>query len=241
MSQRLDETTILVPVDASDPEPPSGALVELLSPHSVVVLGYYPVPDQSSGDQLRSQFGEECEADLDEIVAQFADGGADADSVLVFTKDRTKTIDRIAAKYDADAVLTTQAVEEPLDRILVPMRGDETLDSILEFVEQLLAESDATATLFNVATSEDDASQGELIVRGACDRLEEHGVDPDRVDWKQTDGESASSAIIAAAEAYDLLVVGETEPSLRERILGSITNTVIDNSPRPVLIVRNNS
>ncbi len=241
MSQRLDETTILVPVNASDPGAPSGALVELLSPHAVVVLGYYPVPDQSSSDQLRSQFGEKCETEIAEIAERFAREGASAESVLVFTKDRTKTIDRIAAKYDADAVLTTQAVEETLDRILVPMRGDETLESILEFVEQLLGKSDATATLFNVITAEDDASQGELIVRGACDRLEEHGVAPERVDWKQTHGESASSAIIAAAKSYDLLVVGETKPSLRERLLGTVTDNVIDESPRPVLIVRKNS
>jgi len=241
MSQRRGETTILVPIDASDPESPSEALVELLGPHAVVILGYYPVPDQSSSDQLRSQFGAQCEAELDEIAARFAEGGATVESVLVFTKDRTKTIDRIAEKHDVDAVLTTQPVEEQLERILVPMRGDETLDSILEFVEQLLGESDATATLFNVATSEDDASKGELIVRGACDRLEEDGIDPERITWEQTQADTASSAIVAAADAYDLLVVGETKPSLRERLLGSVTNTVIDDSPRPVLIVRNNS
>ena len=238
MTQRLAETTILVPVDASDPPHPSGAFIELLSPHSVIVLGYYPVPDQSSSDQLRSQFGADCEAELDEIAAQFAKEGADAESVLVFTKDRSKTIDRVATEREVDAVLTTPPAEGTLNRILVPMRGEENLDSILDFVGQLLAESEATATMFNVASSEDDASQGELIVRGACDRLEENGVDANRVDWKQTQADTPSSAIVAAAEEYDLLVVGETKPSLRERLLGSVTNTVIDESPRPVLIVR---
>ncbi len=238
MTQSVSEATILVPIDTSDPGTPSAALVELLSPHSVVVLGYYPVPDQSSADQLRAQFGEDAEAELDAITDRFADGGADADSVLVFTKNQSKTIDRVAADYEADAVLTANPVEDRLDRILVPIRGNENLDEILDFVATLLAESEATATLFNVATSDDAASQGELIVRGACDRLTDSGVDPDRVDWKQERDPSASTAIIDAAGAFDLLVAGETEPSLRDRILGNVTNTVIEASPQPVLIVR---
>ncbi len=238
MSQRVSEATIVVPIDVSDPTEPSAGLVELLHPHAVVVLGHYPVPDQSSAEQLRSQFGADAETTLDEITAQFSAAGANAESVLVFTKDRSQTIDRIAREYEADAVLTADPIDDQLDRILVPMRGDETLDRILDFVATLLAESDTTATFFNVAASADDASRGELIVRGACDRLEESGIEPERLDWAQERSESASGAIVAAADAFDLLVVGETEPSLRERILGTVTNTVIENSPRPVLIVR---
>ncbi len=240
MTQHVSEATILVPIDTSDPGTPSASLVELLSPHSVVVLGYYPVPDQSSADQLRAQFGEEAEAELDAITERFTDAGADADSVLVFTKDRSKTIDRVAADYEVDAVLTADPVEDRLNRVLVPIRGEENVDGILDFVATLLAESEATATLFNVATSDDEASRGELIIRGACDRLEESGVDPERVDWKQQRDPSASTAIVGAAGAFDLLVVGESEPSLRDRILGNVTNTVIEESPQPVLIVRNN-
>jgi hypothetical protein len=97
MTQSVSEATILVPIDASDPGKPSAALVELLSPHSVVVLGYYPVPDQSSTDQLRSQFGEEAEAKLASIRDRFSKAGADTECTLVFTKDRSKT-DRVATE-----------------------------------------------------------------------------------------------------------------------------------------------
>lgn len=44
--------------------------------------------------------------------------------------------------------------------------------------------------------------------------------------------------IIEAAKVYDLLIVGESKPSLTERILGSVTNEVIEQSADPLLIVR---
>ncbi len=238
MSQSLSEATILVPIDASDPGDPSADLVELLSPHSLVVLGYYPVPDQSSAEQLRSQFGEEATAAIDEITDRFTQAGADAESLLVFTRDRSKTIDRVAAEHEANAILTTGAVGESLDQILVPMRGDENLDQIIDFVGVILQGSEASVTVFNVASSDKDASRGELIVRGACDRLQEQGIDPDRVNWRQEENGAVSDAIVGTAAEYDLLVVGESKPSLRERILGEVTNRVIDKSPAPVLVVR---
>ena len=94
-------------------------------------------------------------------------------------------------------------------------------------------------TVLNVAESEDEAAKGELIVRGACDRLEEDGLDAGRTDWRQERASKISSAIIDIAEEFDLMVVGETEPSLRERIIGGITRDLIDQSPTPVLVIRN--
>jgi nucleotide-binding universal stress UspA family protein len=170
-------------------------------------------------------------------------------------------------RWRNDAVLTAGDVGDRLDRILVPLRGGDNLERILGFVGVLLRESDAAVTLFNVAEEGQDASRGELLVRGACDRLtEEQDIDPERVDWVQQIGSSATEAIVAAAPDYDLLILGESdttgynfveyfdttgcrksprdysrqyEPSLTDRILGNVTNEVIEKSPDPSLIVRN--
>ncbi len=240
MSETVSDPMILVPVDASDPGGPSEALVELLSPHRLVVLGYYPVPDQTATDQARSQFGDEATEATEVIADRFAGQGSGADSVVVFTHDRSSTIDSIAAEYDVDAVLTAGHIGDTLDRILVPLRGDDNLDRILGFVGVLLRESDATATIFHVSESDEAASRGELLVRGACDRLEEReGVGPDRVDWRQEAGSgSVTSTISEVAAEYDLLVVGETKPSLTERIVGEVTSRVIEQSSDPLLVVR---
>lgn len=239
MSESISHPTILVPVDASDAEEPPPPLVKLLSPHQLVVLGYYPVPDQTSTDQARAQFGEEATDAIDTIADHFAVRGGVVESTVVFTRDRSETIDNVAADYDVDAVLTPGRVDETLDRVLVPLRGDDNLERILGFVGVLLRESDATATLFNVAKSTDEASRGELLVRGACDRLEtEEGIDPARIGWRQEVDSSTTNAIVAAAEDHDLLIVGESKPSLAERVLGDVTNEVIDRSSDPLLIVR---
>lgn len=232
------EATILVSVDASDPEEPSDALVELLSPHSLVILGYWQVPDQSSTGQLRSQFGEEATAAIDEVTARFVEAGADVDSTVVFTHDWYATIEKAATDYDVDGVLTADPFEETFSRVLVPIRGDKNLERIVAFVALLLRGSDAHGTLFNVADTEEEAQTAEFILRGAADRLEEEGVDPERLDWRQERSTSPENAIITAAADYDLIVVGESEPSLRERLLGRVTNQVIKRSPVPALVIR---
>ncbi|WP_340097759.1 universal stress protein [Salinibaculum salinum] len=238
MPETVPGPTILVPLDASDPGEPSQALVNLLSPHQLVVLGYYPVPDQTATDQARSQFGEEATEAIEAIADRFAESGAGAKSVVVFTHNRSETIDNTAVEYEVDAVLTPGPVGDTLDRILVPLRGDDNLERILGFVAVLLRESDATVTMFNVTESDENDSRGELLVRGACDRLEDEGIDPERLTWRQETSSSAPDAITAAAEDYDLVIVGESEPSLTERILGDVTDRVIDQSSDPLLIVR---
>ncbi|MGQ3330079.1 hypothetical protein ACT4MF_12750 [Halorubrum sp. FL23] len=84
----------------------------------------------------------------------------------------------------------------------------------------LLRESDGSVILFNVAGSDDEASRGELLVRGACDRIgETEAIDPSRVDWRLERDRSTAIAIVDAFEDYDLLIVGESQPSLTDRIL----------------------
>lgn len=240
MTDQSDGPTVLVPINAAEREEPPLALVELLSPLRLVVLGYYPVPDQATAEQLREECGEEAENAVASVTGRFAEQGADVDSVVVFTRDRTKTIDRVASEHGVDAVLTAGSIGDSLDRVLVPLRGDENLERIVLFSGDLLLDNDAAVTLFNVAETDEAETQGEFLLRGAVDRLEEHGLDPDRLEWKQERSDSLGAAIAAAAEAYDLLVVGESEPSLTDRILGAVTTDVIDKTSHPVLVVRSN-
>lgn len=239
MSSTSERSTVLVPINAAEAETPPLALVELLHPLRLIVLGYYPVPDQASPEQLRAEYEAEATEAVQGVTEQFADYGADVESVVVFTRDRSETIDRVAEEHDVDAVLTAGSVGETLDQVFVPLRGDETLDRIIGFVGDLLRESVATVTFYNVSDDEDAAARAELVLRGACDQLEERGIDPDRLDWQQERAESSGDAIVDAAKAYDLLVVGESEPSLKDRILGNVTGNVIEGTTHPVLVVRN--
>lgn len=238
MGEQLEDPTIVVPINAAEIDEPSPALVELLHPHRIVVLGYYPVPDQASPEQLQTEYEEEATAAIAEVASHFVDGGGDVESLVVFTRDSEATIDRVAAEQDADAVLTSGSLGDALERVFVPLKGDVNIERIVAFVGELLRESDADVTLYHVAESDEDEGQGEFLLRGAADRLEEDGLAADRIDWAQERAESPATAIAAAAEPYDLIVAGESQPTLRDRILGAVTSEVIVESSHPVLVVR---
>lgn len=238
MTYQIDRPTIVLPVNAEDPEEIPPGLVELFHPHRLIILGYYMVPDQASPEQLREEFEAEATAAVEAIADRFESDDGSVESVVVFTRDRSETIDRIAAEYEADAVLTTGELGESLSRIFIPLRGDENLERIVGFVSDLVQGSESEVTLYNAAESDDAATTGEFLLRGACDRLEEEGLDSEQVNWQQERTDSVGKAIVAAAAEYDLLILGESKPSLRERILGHVGSRVIESTSHPVLIVR---
>lgn len=231
------DSTILVPVDVSITEPTDQVILELLRPVNIVVLGYYPVPEQTAPAQLKEDHEAEAAERLENVVSRFARAEHDVDDVLVFTKDRRDSIDRIADEHDCDAVFVPGEADT-IDSILVPLRGDVNLERIVSIVGDLVRASDATVTLFHSVSEGTDPSQGEFVLRGAADRLSEDGIDRDRIDWELSEGGSPERAIIDLVADYDLVVLGETEPSLRDRIFGTVLTPILDEIEKPAIIVR---
>jgi nucleotide-binding universal stress UspA family protein len=233
-----DDSTILVPVDVSDGTPPAQPLIDLCRSVDVILLGYYPVPDQVAPAQLRQDHGSDATATLAEVADEFRASGVDVTDVLVFTHDREDTIDRVADEHGCEAVLTS-GESERIEQVLVPVRSDTSLERIVLFLADLMRMSDVSITFFHSVVEESDPSQGESLVRGAVDRLEETGIDRERIDWQLSDEDSPHDEIIDLAREYDLLVLGETKPSLRERILGTVPSRIVDEVNKPAFIVRN--
>lgn len=232
-----DDPSILVPIDVSEPVSPNPALVELLHPLRVVLLGYYLVPDQAAPEQLQEKYEAEATETIEQIAEEFTDRGGDVEAVVVFTRDRSTSIDRLATERHCDAILSPGEFRE-IDRILVPLRGNPNLDRIVRVVGEILEGSDAKATLYHAVTPGEDATESEFILRGAADRLAEDGVDRHRISWEQSETDSPASEIVSLAEEHDIVVIGESEPSLRDHILGDIPNRIINRTGRPVLVVR---
>lgn len=229
----IRDLTILVPVDVSEPEAPPLAILDLLRPFSVVLLGYFPVPDQAEPALLKAEYESEAANRL-QTVAPARDNLTE---VLVFTHDRDATIDRIADQYGCDAVLTAGDTTA-IDHVLVPIRGDANLERITSVVADLMQAFDATVTFLHSVAEDADPSQGEFLLRGTADRLTEYGIDPGRVDWQLAEGSHVQADIVNLASEHDIAVLGETEPSLRERIIGAVLSRVIDEIEIPALIVR---
>jgi nucleotide-binding universal stress UspA family protein len=232
-----DDSTILIPVDVSGENAPVQPLIDLCSSVDVVLLGYYPVPDQVAPAQLRQDHEPDATATLDRMTGMFQSRGLDVTDVLVFTHDREDAIDRIATEYSCDAVLTVGPVER-IERVLVPVRGDTNLERIVSLLAAVMRTSDASVTFFHSIAEDSDPSHGEFLVRGAADRLDQAGIDRERIDWQLSDEESPHDEIIDLAREYDLLVLGETKPSLRERILGTVPSRIVDEVNKPAFIVR---
>lgn len=229
----IGELTILIPVDISEPEPPALDVLDVLRPFEVILLGYFPVPDQAEPALIKHEYEDEAGARLDTI----AEGRPDVTEVLVFTHDRAATIDRIADQYGCDAVLTAGDTDH-IDRILVPIRGDANVERIVSVVAELLRGSRATATFFHSVSEDGEPSQGEFLLRGTVERVAEYGIERNRVDWEIATGGDAYRDIISQGEGYDIVILGETEPSLRERIIGDVLSRIIDEIEIPALIVR---
>lgn len=231
------DSTILVPVDVSTTDVPDQVILDLLKPVNLVVLGYYPVPQQTAPAHLKEDHEAEAAERLEHVVSGFAGGDHDVADVLVFTNDRQDTIDRIAEQHDCDAVFVPGETDA-VNRILVPLRGDVNLERIVSLVGDLVRASDATVTLFHAVSEGTDPSQGEFILRGAADRLIDEGVDPGRVDWQLSEGGSPRREIINLVADYDFVVLGETEPSIRDRILGAVLTPILEEIETPAIIVR---
>ena len=231
------DSSILVPVDVSGDNLPAQPLVDLCRSVDVVLLGYYPVPDQVAPAQLRQDYESEATATLAEMADEFRASGIDITDVLVFTHDRTDTIDRVANEHGCDAVLTPSEVEH-IERVLVPVRGDTNLERIVSLLAGIMRMSDVSVTFFHSVAEDSDPSHGEFLVRGAVDRLDEAGIQRERIDWQLSDEESPHDEIVELAREYDLLVLGETKPSLGERILGTVPTRIVDAVNKPAFIVR---
>jgi len=233
----IDNPTLLVPIDASDPDEPSVELVDLLEPLRVVVLGYYPVPDQAAPKQLQEEYQEEAEAAMEPTGREFAEGGAEVESVLVFTRDTVQTVDRVANEFDCDAVLVPGAVGS-LDRVLVSLKDETNMFRVLEVVGLLMESGDPEVTLFHAECIEKGSARSELYLRGATDWLAERGLDRERIAWKEPTEETQETDLLDLAEDHDFVMAGEFEPGLRERVLGDMPNRIHDRTGRPVLVVR---
>lgn len=232
------DSTILVPVDVSEPTTLTQGVADLLDSVNVVLLGYFTVPDQTVPAQLKDTRAEQAEERLAETAAQFSRGNGTLTTKLVFTHDRQDPIDRIAAQHGCDAVLIPGDANG-VDRILVPLRGDRNLDRILGVVESVLRNSEATVTLSHTVETDGERSRGESLLEKAATRLLEAGVERGRIDSRISESDDVPSDIIDASNQFDLLVLGETEPSLRERIFGARLQKIATEGNNPTLVVRN--
>jgi hypothetical protein len=233
-----DGSTVLVAVDVSAEATPPAGILDLLGAVDVVLLGYYPVPSQAAPAQIKHQHGSDAAERLRALKGALEPRVGSVVDELYYTHDREETIDRVADEYGCDAVLRLGPVDV-VDRILVPLRGDSNVDNILDLVGNLLAVGDASVTLFHSVEEGTERDYGETLLADAADRLGAAGVDSDRIDRQLSVTDGTSASIVTRAGDFDVVVLGETEPSLRDRIFGAVQRETLTGTDLPVFVVRN--
>ena len=229
--------SVLVPFELPDASPVSPVLVETLAAVEMALLGHYRLPEQTPPSVGRDQFKRDAAAELDEIARRFNRVGIPMTSRLAFGKTCDRTIDRVAVKENCDVILTPSQVEA-VERVVVPFRGKENFDRILSFVAKLLSVTDASITLFHTGEAS-DRRPGEELLASATDRLVDAGAAPDRISRQLSKKEDVGRSIIELGVNFDLLVLGETDPSLRDRIFGTVPAQVTADTEAPAFVVRN--
>lgn len=228
---------ILVPFELPDPEPLSPVLVEALASLDVVVLGHYSVPEQTPPYAARDEFEDEAEAMLDELAAPFEAAGADTTTRLVFGRDRGKTIDRVALEEGCVAELDP-APTDWIDRVLVPVPAISKLGWLPEFVGVLSKEGIPNVTLLHVSEGEETAEEGQRVLDDVRTAMRYEGFDEDRIETELVEAPAHDEAILEVAGDYDAVVMHEAEPSLRERIFGTLPDRIAERHEIPVVVVR---
>jgi nucleotide-binding universal stress UspA family protein len=229
---------VLVPVDVLGGEGVPRSIIETFASVPIVLLGYREIPDQTGPDQARDQYGARARAELDELHAVFEDAGClDVSSRLVFTRDRLKTFERVAVEEACDAVLLLNPAPA-LERVLVAVRGDVNLEYIARLLGSLLVDTNLEVTFFRVVADEDDRDRGAELLDAAVDELVDTGVDRERIDTSVVVDGSPTREILEAAADHDMLIVGESRPSIRRYIFRDRAKTLARDTVDPVLVIR---
>lgn len=232
-----DRPRVLVPLRVLEGEALPEGVPSLLARAHVVLLGYHVVPGQTATGQARMQFEERGARRLDEFEEILEAAGATVERRLVFTHEAQQTVNRLIYEHGCNAVLVPAATG-PVEDVLVAVRGDVGPDRIAHVVTGLFAGTDATVTLFHLVGDEESDADAEALVGGLRDRLTDRGVDPDAVATRIEHGGAPLEAISAASDPFDVVVLGESDPSLATFVFGMVADQVADRFLGPVVVVQ---
>lgn len=228
---------VLVPVRVLEGQTVSPGVIDLLSPATVVLLGYHVVPDQTTPSQARMSFEEKAQQKLKEIGDAFRDAGAEVETRLVFTGEGQQTIERIAEEEGCNATLYLNPSME-VKRVLIALRGAVNADRIGTFTAALVGDRDIEVTILEVVSPAGEAEDPSDLARRAQEGLADHGSPDAEVRVQTIESDRPVATIVEAAVDYDAIVMGEKAQSLSELLFGDIEERIAEESLGPVLVVR---
>lgn len=232
-----DKPTILVPRQVLEGDSIPEGVPDLLAGAHVLLLGYHVLPEQTATEQAREQFGERATKRLEEFEAMFETAGATVESRLVFTHEAQQTINRVLVEEECLAALIPKATP-PVEDVLVAVRGRVGQDRLVRLLGGLFADASADLTLFHVTDETEADTDVEAMLGDLRTALEAAGIEGDRVRTRAETGAKPLELIAGAAEDYDVVVMGETDPSVATFVFGLPEEQLAEQFLGPVLVLQ---
>lgn len=222
---------VLVPVEVLEGGTLSQGVVEALGGLEVMLAGYHVVPDQTTPEQARDQFGERAEERLDEIAAVLEEAGATVESTMVFTHDEKKTIERLREEHEPEAILHHHPSVE-FDSVFVPLHPEFTTERIAGFVAELLVDEDAKVYVRGYG------EDGNARARTFEGELEDQRVERAQTVYDAAELEGFVASASEDADEHSMVVVQRRDEGLKQKLadaaFGTIGERVAEASRRPV-------
>lgn len=122
--------------------------------------------------------------------------------------------------------------------MLVAIRGAVGIDRLARVVAGVFGAMDASITLYHVAEAEETDEDIGTLLDWIVERLGDLGVDESRIETRVERDQGPLDPIADAAETFDAVVMGETDPSLVTFVFGMPADQVADRFLGPVLVVQ---
>lgn len=235
----MEHPTVLVFVEFPDPDVPTTGFLKGFKYPDAEVVGFYHLDDGESPEEVRAAHGEEFTSELEEIAERFEREGVRADHDLVFGRDWFAARQRIVERDAVDAILLPGAANT-LGKVLIAARSLPNTDRKATLLDVIERDELLSVDLVHVADPDDPdgEAEGERILKRTASALVDAGVPEVRIDRTVRTGTDVAFELSQAARGYDLVVLGETERDLGDRIFGPIGEYIVDERDVPVLILR---
>lgn len=229
---------VVVPLTFPDAasHPVSESAAGTLEGFAVTLFGYWET-DQSELTDTQQATAQRV---LYETAAELAGQGIPTEVQLECGPgdDRQRRLEAVTDRVDADATLVVDRLPV-LGELLVPVKHDRNAAAIVNVLSGFDPDSLIEVTLYHATEGDRDRDEIETMLQEFHGLLAEAGF-PEailKVEIEETD--DALFAIKQRADRASLTVVGATEEyDAADRIFGSASEYLVEESDTPVLVVR---
>jgi len=235
----MDHPTILVFVEFPDPEFPTAGFLDHLAYPNAELVGFYHLDDDESLQEARAEYEDEFTAELRKQAERFEQRGVRTEHDLIFNDNRVEVRQRIAEDHGVDAILTPGGAGT-LGKVLIASRhtrnAEEKVAKLLNIVDR---DELISVDLVHVADPDDPdgESEGERILEEMTSLLTDENIPPIQINREVRTGEDVAYELSQAARNYDLVVLGETEQDVGDRVFGPVGDYIVGEQDVPVLTI----